>query len=214
MISSAQRTESEIAATVAGTRFPPSYCASLRAARMEAAISSTRLRPSSTQITVAYSLFVRHEWVVLEAGARRGAVRDVAAGAKVLSTWPQKVPAPLKKPSRSEPCRDRQTRQNRLPRAPILIHSPARESTPALGSQWENSRQQRETAIAKRSPTRPPHTVGGGATGLTPTVPSQPAKLSMPHAATNTASRSDTPIFVRESSSRASTPRLPSVFTG
>ena len=34
-----------MAATVAGTRAPLSYCASLRAARMLAAISSTRLRP-------------------------------------------------------------------------------------------------------------------------------------------------------------------------
>jgi hypothetical protein len=48
MISSAQRTASEIAATVAGTRFPPSYCANFRAARILAAINSTRLRPLST----------------------------------------------------------------------------------------------------------------------------------------------------------------------
>jgi hypothetical protein len=39
MISSAQRTASDIAATVAGTRFPPSYCASFRAAKIGAAIS-------------------------------------------------------------------------------------------------------------------------------------------------------------------------------
>jgi hypothetical protein len=83
-----------------------------------------------------------------------------------------------------------------------------------LFSQWESSHQQRETATAKRSPTRPPPTVGGGATGLTPTVPSLPPKLSMLHAATNTASRCDTLISVRELSNRASTPRLPSVFTG
>ena len=37
-----------MALTVAGTRAPPSYCASLRAARILAAINSTRLRPSST----------------------------------------------------------------------------------------------------------------------------------------------------------------------
>jgi hypothetical protein len=47
MISSAQRMPSDIALTVAGTLFAPSYCASFRAARMLAAISSTRLRPSS-----------------------------------------------------------------------------------------------------------------------------------------------------------------------
>jgi steroid delta-isomerase-like uncharacterized protein len=39
-----------IAPTVAGTRVPPSYCASFRAARIAAAISSTRFRPSSTAI--------------------------------------------------------------------------------------------------------------------------------------------------------------------
>jgi hypothetical protein len=37
-----------MALTVAGTRAPPSYCASFRAARMLAAISRTRFRPSST----------------------------------------------------------------------------------------------------------------------------------------------------------------------
>jgi hypothetical protein len=50
-------------------------------------------------------------------------------------------------------------------------------------------------------------------TGLTPTVPSLPAELSMPHAATSTASRCDTLTSVPELSNRASTPRLPSVFT-
>ncbi len=48
MISSAHRTASAIALMVAGTLFPPSNCASFRAARMLAAINSTRLRPSST----------------------------------------------------------------------------------------------------------------------------------------------------------------------
>jgi hypothetical protein len=56
--------------------------------------------------------------------------------------------------------------------------------------------------------------VGGGATGLTPTGPSLPAKLSMPHAATKIASLSAIPIFVREWSNRASTQRLPSVLAG
>ena len=54
MISSAQRTASAIALTVAGTRLPPSNCASLRAARMLAAINSTRLRPSSTRISLSF----------------------------------------------------------------------------------------------------------------------------------------------------------------
>jgi hypothetical protein len=52
--------------------------------------------------------------------------------------------------------------------------------------------------------------VGGGATGKTPAVPSLPGKLSVPHVATSTASRCDTPISVRELSNRARTPRLPS----
>jgi hypothetical protein len=46
-ISSAQRIESAMALTVAGTRFPPSYCASFLAAKIDAAISRTRFRPSS-----------------------------------------------------------------------------------------------------------------------------------------------------------------------
>ena len=44
---------------VAGTLFPPSNCANLRAARILAAISNTRLRPSSTRKILACSLFVR-----------------------------------------------------------------------------------------------------------------------------------------------------------
>jgi hypothetical protein len=48
MISSAHRTASEIAATVAGTRLPPSYCASFRAARIATMMPITRLRDSST----------------------------------------------------------------------------------------------------------------------------------------------------------------------
>jgi hypothetical protein len=59
MISSAHRTASAIALIVAGTLFPPSNCASFRAARILAAINSTRLRPSSMQGRVAYSPFVR-----------------------------------------------------------------------------------------------------------------------------------------------------------
>jgi hypothetical protein len=42
------RTASEIAATVAGTRLPPSYCASFRAARIATMMPITRLRDSST----------------------------------------------------------------------------------------------------------------------------------------------------------------------
>jgi hypothetical protein len=59
MISSAHRTASEIAATVAGTLLPPSYWASFRAANMLAAINNTRLRPSSTSKSVALSPYIR-----------------------------------------------------------------------------------------------------------------------------------------------------------
>jgi len=83
-----------------------------------------------------------------------------------------------------------------------------------FGSQGENFHRPRERGIAKKSPTRPPHTVGGGTTGLTPTVRSLTAKLLMPHAATNTASRYDTLICARELSNRVGTLRLPSAFTG
>ena len=49
MICSAHMTASAIAQMVAGTLGPAGYCASFRAARMAAAISSTRFRPSSTE---------------------------------------------------------------------------------------------------------------------------------------------------------------------
>jgi len=49
-----------MALTVAGIRAPLSYCANFRAARIEAAISNTRLRPSSTSTSLAYSPFVRY----------------------------------------------------------------------------------------------------------------------------------------------------------
>ena len=88
------------------------------------------------------------------------------------------------------------------------------EGIRALGSQWENSHQQSYTATARRSPTRPPPTVGGGATGSTRTVPSLPGKLSMPDAATNTASRCGTPTSVHASSNRASTARSRPASTG
>jgi len=71
-ISSAHRTASAIALTVAGTLFPPSNWASLRAARILAAIKSTRLRPSSTPGVYHFSLFVRHGEVGVCAGATCG----------------------------------------------------------------------------------------------------------------------------------------------
>jgi Transposase len=62
--------------------------------------------------------------------------------------------------------------------------------------------------------TRPPPTVGGDATGSTRTVPSLPGKLSMPDAATNTASHCGTPTSVHASSNRASTARSRPAFAG
>src|SRR5437870_12914346 len=59
IIRSAHLTASAMAQIVAGTRAPPSYCASLRAARMLAAINKTRLRPSSTKPSLALSLLIR-----------------------------------------------------------------------------------------------------------------------------------------------------------
>jgi hypothetical protein len=53
-----------MAQIVAGTRAPGSYCASFRAARMLAAISSTRLRPSS--IEAVYQL--RFVFAIASAG--------------------------------------------------------------------------------------------------------------------------------------------------
>jgi hypothetical protein len=54
-ISSAQRTASEMAATVAGTRFSPSQCASLEAAWIEAII---RFLPSSIEVRLAAPIFL------------------------------------------------------------------------------------------------------------------------------------------------------------
>jgi hypothetical protein len=54
-----------MALTVAGIRGPLEYCASFRAARIAAAISKTRLRPSSTQRSVTVSIFVRHKRTAL-----------------------------------------------------------------------------------------------------------------------------------------------------
>lgn len=50
IISSAQRIASAMALTVAGTFFAPSYCGSFLAAKIDAMIPITRLRPSSTQL--------------------------------------------------------------------------------------------------------------------------------------------------------------------
>src|SRR4029077_10641108 len=60
IILSAHRLESAMPLTVAGILARLSYCASFRAARIEAPISSTRFLPSSTNTSLAYSLFVRY----------------------------------------------------------------------------------------------------------------------------------------------------------
>src|SRR5262249_24788549 len=65
IISSAHRIASLIAAMVAGTRLLPSYCESFRAARIAAAIKSTRLRPSSTNASLASSLFLRYNPILV-----------------------------------------------------------------------------------------------------------------------------------------------------
>ena len=80
IISSAQRTASAIALRVAETLLPPSNCASLRAARMLAAINSTRLRPSSTSAILAYSPFVR-----LVAPGKENHTRKITCKRRVLA---------------------------------------------------------------------------------------------------------------------------------
>jgi hypothetical protein len=78
---SAQRTASLIAETVAGTRLEGSE-ESLRAPRIAAVTSSTRLRPSSTEGSLAVSLFILYQimtflyitGVVCRASTRDGAL--------------------------------------------------------------------------------------------------------------------------------------------
>jgi hypothetical protein len=60
IISSAHRTASAIAATVAGTRFPPSYCASFRAARMRGRNQQHALVALIHSSIILYSPFVRY----------------------------------------------------------------------------------------------------------------------------------------------------------
>jgi hypothetical protein len=60
MILSARAIASEMADSDEG-EFLPSHCVNFRAARMQAAIRSTRFLPSSMSASVAYSLFVRHK---------------------------------------------------------------------------------------------------------------------------------------------------------
>jgi hypothetical protein len=79
--------------------------------------------------SLALSPYVRYiakslKWRVLEDRSPRHRSRDDNA----LSTWSQKVPAPLKKPSRPEPCPAAKSPHNRLPDG-ILVQSPARENS-------------------------------------------------------------------------------------
>jgi len=64
MILSARAIASEIADSDAG-EFLPSHCVNFRAARIQAAIRITRFLPSSTTMSVAYSLFVRYNYIRL-----------------------------------------------------------------------------------------------------------------------------------------------------
>ena len=114
-----------------------------------------------------------------------------------LPSWLQRLPAPQKHASRPNP-------------------SPAAKSPldwllrPA---QWQSSHQQDNTATARRSPTRPPRLVVVVATGSTRTLPCLPGKLSMPRAATSSASPRSMRTSVLASSSRANTARSPTAFT-
>ncbi len=62
MILSARAIASEIVDSDAG-EFLPSPCVNFRAARIQAAIRITRFLPSSTTMSVAYSLFVRYNYI-------------------------------------------------------------------------------------------------------------------------------------------------------
>src|SRR5580658_7834372 len=64
MILSARAIASEIADSDAG-EFLPSHCVNFRAARIQAAIRITRFLPSSTTMSVTYSLFVRYNYIRL-----------------------------------------------------------------------------------------------------------------------------------------------------
>ena len=107
-ISSAQRTASEMAATVAGTRLPPSYCASLRAARILAAINNTRLRPSSTIACYTFRLWFAIEFKLCRCCCPEDAAVTREPDAKALPTWSQRLfstcetPEPTQTPSGSQ----------------------------------------------------------------------------------------------------------------
>ena len=60
MILSARAIAAEMADSDAG-EFLPSHCVNFRAARMQAAIRSTRFLPSPMSASVAYSPFIRHK---------------------------------------------------------------------------------------------------------------------------------------------------------
>jgi hypothetical protein len=82
MILSARAIASEIADSDAG-EFLPSHCVNFRAARIQAAIRITRFLPSSTTMSVAYSLFVRYNYIRLLisdfGNLRAGAIGETAS---------------------------------------------------------------------------------------------------------------------------------------
>jgi hypothetical protein len=79
----------------------------------------------------------------VDAGAHRLRSATSERDAKALSTWSQKVPAPLKKPSRPEPPLGSPTAPKRLFQSACIDTIPREGIHAALGAQWEISRPQR-----------------------------------------------------------------------
>ncbi len=80
MISSAHRIASEIAQIAAGTRAPPSNCASRRAARMLAAMSKTRFLPSSMEFGIRRPAGQPHADSVMNQSGQHRSSRHLVVG--------------------------------------------------------------------------------------------------------------------------------------
>src|SRR5215472_883862 len=95
MISFAKRMASEIAFTVAGIRGVLEYCASLRDARIAAAISRTRLRPSSTEAWYIFRLLFVYKLEFVGScrmkGCATAAIPAVAARAPSRAVRPPRL---------------------------------------------------------------------------------------------------------------------------
>jgi len=86
MISSAHRTASEIAATVAGTRFPPSYGASFRAAR-DASCNQQQVLAALVHLGIVHlSLCVRLACPDPEVGTTIGVQQKLMRHADIRTT--------------------------------------------------------------------------------------------------------------------------------